>query len=167
MKEHVSCGAIRRMLDRPGLRTTEIEGSHSMRFLVTDLEGREVIEIGISRSAGEIECAVIERGRRRGVDTRTFRHQDSDQGRLQKIDRQIIENCSTTIRSLAARYESRVEIGTDARQELTERIRELLEARPEDAAEKIAEAVSIFGDLDTMTNIAGYLGNELFPGATS
>lgn len=164
IKTHKSACAIRRMLDRPSLRTLEYSGSNSMRFHASDLDGRQFLEIVLSRANNEIECSVIDRGGRH-VDSRVFHYADSEIVSLETRDRQTIENASALIRGIVSRHERPVDRETDARFALAERLREILQAHPEDAVEKIVDAISIASNPDGMSNIAEYLANDLTPAA--
>lgn len=162
IKDHKSACAIRRMLNRPSLRTSEHCGSHSMRFQVWDADDRHFLEIVLSRADDHIECAVIDRGRR-GVDSQVFRYRNDDLVELERPDRIAIENVGALIRGIALRHERPLDREADTRHALTERLREILETHPEDAAEKIADAISIAADVDKMSDIVEYLANDLVP----
>ena len=164
IKDHKSAGAIRRMLDRPSLRTLEYAGSNSMRFHASDLDGRQFLEIILSRTNSEIECSIIDRGGRH-VDSRVFSYADSEVVSLETRDRQTIENASALIRGIVSRHERPVDREADARFALTERLREVLQSHPEGAIEKIVDAISIASDPDKMSDIAEYLASDLSPAA--
>ncbi|MGY3582277.1 hypothetical protein ACVIGB_000798 [Bradyrhizobium sp. USDA 4341] len=136
-----------------------------MRFILHNDRGEQVLEVTLERSEGQILCGVTER-KRRNPYRQPFNYSDSTIGPIEKRDRQIMSNCSSTIRTIVAKHERPVDRTPEARDGLTDRIRQVLEAFPKEAPEKIAEAISTGLDADKIDEIAGALDQTLAPDAS-
>jgi hypothetical protein len=165
MKEHPSTCAIRNMLDRPGLQAREDCTWDSVRFTVSNDRGTVVLEVSLERIEGGILCGVIDRGKKRPY-RQPFHYRDSTQGPLDKRDRQMMSSVSSTVRAIVAKHERPVDRTPEARDGLLDRIQQILDAFPDDAAEKIAEAISASVGADGMNAISGNLTQTLDPTAS-
>jgi hypothetical protein len=162
MRDHPSAGSIRRLLDRNGLHTIEQWGSDAGEFTVTDgARLSAVLRVTLARlDGGLIRCCIFDLGRKskRGNDVREygFTYRDSQAHRLEKADRQGLRAIDTARRQLAecvARYalpELPPEPDADT---LADRIHELIAADPEDAAERLAQAIAAATDAEKTEEI--------------
>jgi hypothetical protein len=162
MKDHVSAGAIRRMLERPGLKVTEEWATRSGRISAATALGEPALEVELEKTDdGRIRCTVIDfdQGSRRRETSVTYWYRDRDVSSLDKHDRRTIESASILIRAIVSRHERRPE-PEPASDVLAERIRDLIAADPEGAPERVAEAIANAVRPDQASEIADGLTIE-------
>jgi hypothetical protein len=163
MKDHVASRAIRNMLDAPGLRVAEDWSPTPPNFRVTGLDGELLMEITVAKTDGRIVVAVTDHGKRRrrgGAEAVNYWQPDTETTPLDRDGRQQIEACSSYIRSRVADYRREPEPPAPDTGALAERIRDLIAADPDNAAERIAEAVAAATDADKTAEIACALSDE-------